>query len=79
MFDFVAMAPKNHLGKIPTNDRLDEDIVRSYLRETLYALMFSDMRRVLHSDLKSPNLLVHKDIAVDCAVPGRALGILLQD
>lgn len=80
VFEFVSMDLKKYLDSIPKNERLEDDVVKNYLRQILDAIMFCHTRRVLHRDLKPQNLLVDNKGNIKVADFGlaRAFGIPLR-
>lgn len=52
---------KMYLDELETGRYMDPKLVKSYLYQINEAILFCHQRRVLHRDLKPPNLLITED------------------
>lgn len=52
---------KKYLDKIESGKFMDPRLVKSYLYQLNDAILFCHQRRILHRDLKPPNLLITTD------------------
>jgi len=58
IFEYLTMDLKRFLDQLPSNDRLEESIMKSFLFQIAQGMCFCHQRRILHRDLKPQNLLV---------------------
>nr|XP_033798086.1 cyclin-dependent kinase 1 isoform X2 [Geotrypetes seraphini]XP_033798087.1 cyclin-dependent kinase 1 isoform X2 [Geotrypetes seraphini]XP_033798088.1 cyclin-dependent kinase 1 isoform X2 [Geotrypetes seraphini]XP_033798090.1 cyclin-dependent kinase 1 isoform X2 [Geotrypetes seraphini]XP_033798091.1 cyclin-dependent kinase 1 isoform X2 [Geotrypetes seraphini] len=77
IFEYLPMDLKKYLDSLPSDQFMDQILVKSYLYQILQAILFCHSRRVLHRDLKPQNLLIDSKGVIKLADfgLGRAFGI----
>jgi len=72
LFEYLELDLKNFLEQIPNNDKLNPQLIKSFLHQILEGVAYCHSKRIIHRDLKPQNLLIDSDLNLKLADFGLA-------